>query len=94
MNPYDHEVSVLAGTFIATLCKAMTDEQYLEFLKKTREEYNADTCHSHDYVDANECMLDAFELAFDRKAEVESDADMELMNTAWTRAKNFVAGRD
>lgn len=90
----NEQVLVLGGAFIGFLARSMTAEQYDEFLKKTREQYDVDVCHSHDYVDANEVMMEAFEWAFGRPPQIEDDADMELMNAAWSKAKSFIAGRD
>jgi len=74
-----------------------------ELIELTQEETDESICHSHDYCDANEAMLIAFEEIFGRElclswetgATTEGDtctmeqveADMEQVNAAWDLAK-------
>lgn len=49
-------------------------------------------CHSHDFCDANQAMLDAFENVFGREMETNGETkqgsdDIDLVNDAWNIAK-------
>lgn len=44
-------------------------------------------CASHDYLDANECMNDAFRSVFDRNVNLQDPEDTRLWQQAWTFAK-------
>jgi hypothetical protein len=46
-----------------------------------------DSCASHDHLDANDVMADAFAAILRRAPRASSSADAELMNAAWDRAK-------
>jgi hypothetical protein len=51
------------------------------------EPVNSDVCHSHDYCDANECMIAAFKAVEGRDSVASSARDAELINDAWAIAK-------
>jgi hypothetical protein len=53
----------------------------------TNKRRNDATCATHDYIDSNQTMIDAFSAAIGRPLRVESGADLSLINQAWTRAK-------
>ena len=46
-----------------------------------------DTCATHDYIDANEVMAEAFKAVVGHEPEVTNQEDCYLFNTAWRRAK-------
>ena len=46
-----------------------------------------DSCASHDHLDANEVMADAFVSVMRRAPKAASSADAELITAAWSRAK-------
>ncbi len=87
-------ISLLATFFVGGLAEALTPEQFHEFCRKTREEFDDLICHSHDYCDANVVMMEAFELTVGRPLDMESDDDMTLVNLAWSYAKRFIAGKE
>ena len=45
-----------------------------------------DSCATHDYCDANQAMMEAFETATGRGPSG-SEADISLINAAWAQAK-------
>jgi hypothetical protein len=47
----------------------------------------SDTCHSHDYIDANMVMCSAFEAQLQREHDASSQIDADLQNRAWQLAK-------
>lgn len=90
MNP----TTLLAGAFIGILSKALSDEQFKEFVRKTRTDFRENICWSHNFCDANEVMLEAFKAVFDRDAEIWNEVDTDFINAAWTNAKRFIAGKE
>ena len=60
----------------------------MKAIVKTNKERNDNTCATHDYVDANMNMADAFEKVFGRQFDFGSDNDSDYFNAAWTIAKN------
>jgi hypothetical protein len=46
-----------------------------------------DSCASHDHLDANDVMADAFAAVMGRAPKASSSADAELINAAWDAAK-------
>lgn len=77
--------SELARSFADILGDWLTPEQFAEMREKNRANICANICASHDYCDANEAMLDAFEYLAHREADLIDDAD--LINEAWNIAK-------
>lgn len=47
---------------------------------------NTNICSTHDYCDANMCMDSAFTATFGREVDLESSADIELIDEAWRHA--------
>ena len=45
------------------------------------------SCASHDWLDANETMAEAFAAVMGRAPSARSGEDCDLMNAAWDRAK-------
>ena len=60
-------------------------KDYEDFLKDAESMKDSDFCASHDYCDANQSMLDAFEKVMGREYNYEQDTD--LVNDAWTLSK-------
>lgn len=59
-----------------------TPEERKEILRLNEAEPNKSICHSHDFCDPNQAMLDACEL-LDIKLEVNDDRFSRLVNAAW-----------
>lgn len=90
----------LGEAFVGVLREWLTPDE----MARVREQNAADaeagvgglTCHSHDFCDANEAMLVAFQRVFGREMALGEDtpemaaaqeADMALANAAWGYAK-------
>lgn len=89
----NEQVTRAAAHFIAVLARWLTEEEFTEFCRKTREDFQEDSCHSHDYCDANMAMQEAMkELGFNVwLADGHMDPVMvELWNDAWGRAKRLL----
>ena len=85
------EVTKLAEAFRDGIREFLTPDELREVDAANRER-NDETCATHDFCDANEVMLEAFEVAFGREMrlgeDVEgSDVDLDLANAAWMLAK-------
>jgi hypothetical protein len=51
------------------------------------DKLSSDQCASHDYVDANMLMAEAFCLVVGRDVDLQNQQDVELWNKAWDHAK-------
>ena len=81
----------IANTFSALLRNALNDKQMAEVVARNRAKEDRIICHSHDFCDPNECMLEACqELGLDTdEAEVDGKepAFFEHWRNAWHLAK-------
>lgn len=80
-------VARLATAFSAELVGALPFVELLEVNQRNRDEQNGNICHSHDFIDANECMSEAFFKVMGRLIDFDGDEDFALINQAWTVAK-------
>jgi hypothetical protein len=80
----------LAAAFCRELSKAITAEQLAEVVARNAGESSESVCHSHDFCDANEVMLDAW-LSLDPDADVSDitggDEQHKIWGEAWAIAK-------
>jgi hypothetical protein len=80
----------LAAAFCRELSREITAEQVAEVVTRNAAETNENVCHSHDFCDANEVMLDAW-LSLDEDADVSDiiggDEQHKIWNEAWAIAK-------
>lgn len=76
----------LAYAFAALLRSELEDE-IQQVIALNQDEANQAICHSHDFIDANEVMADAFRQTFGREVDLQSDADGAIWNEAWRLAK-------
>ena len=95
----DSKVFHIAFRFSDIICTWHTAEEMRDIISRNEAEEDDNVCHSHDFCDANEAMLQAFEQALGREmhlpSEVESGDcseadefyDMCLWNDAWGMAK-------
>lgn len=89
------EVTRLADEFAKLLRRDLRPHEWAEMCAKNAAAPDAGWCASHDYLDANETMMEAFlavtgrEIHQDKEdGEVYQDpADLELWNAAWADAR-------
>jgi hypothetical protein len=81
---YPRTVWALANMFSEHVRRALTEWELNE-VRATDD--GGPTCHTHDYTDANQRMLDAFEDVFGRPVDWNTDADGDVMEAAWTAAR-------
>ena len=78
----------LAESFAAALADTLGPVLFQSMRTRNVQNIGDGICASHDFCDANQVMLDAFAYAMQREADTSSDADMALMDAAWTMARS------
>jgi len=91
-------VHVLCNAFCAQIRKELTPEQVEEVnLRNERVGFAASVCHTHDFIDANQSMIEAYKSTFgeapkllnDENSNEQEVADQtSIINEAWADAKN------
>ena len=82
--PHPERAAYLAGIFVDVLYEQTTPAQFEAIrLRNADEPAGSGVCHSHDFVDANITMAEAFRRAIGRDFDADSDADVALWNAAW-----------
>lgn len=79
----------LASEFVIVIREWLTPEQCREIDRLNAESLAADdtaVCHSHDFCDANQAMIDAFG-RFNVELDLQDDAHSKLVDDAWAAAK-------
>lgn len=56
-------------------------------IDRNRHEPHSTSCHSHDFLDANEVMAKAFKSVMGREIDLQSDFDKWIWGLAWGHAK-------
>ena len=78
----------LAVAFARQVRAALTRDQLAEVRRRNDRSVYAGCCATHDFVDANMCMLAAYAfLADEEEGEVDLEAAADVMNEAWAIAK-------
>ena len=85
------QVTKLADAFRALLERDLEPEQLKEMDERNRAQQNKNICHSHDYLDANMTMHEAFKTVMGREVDMEDPGDLQLWGAAWTRMKEVAA---
>ena len=78
---------LLADEFSQRVRDHLSPEQMQQVLTRNLSG-NPSVCATHDFVDANELMAQAFVQVMGREPEASSSLDAELWNCAWSIAKN------
>jgi hypothetical protein len=81
------KVIALARAFSQEVQEALSVAQFQEVLDRNAAEDNPDVCHTHDFMDANMLMSDAFVSITGHEVDGNSDEDVALWNAAWDIAK-------
>jgi hypothetical protein len=77
----------LAKRFSLILREYLSPEQMKEIIRRNKEETSEGICHSHDFIDANMVMAEAFEELGMPDPDPREDEVTDLWNTAWDIAK-------
>lgn len=83
----EKNVTDIARRFSELLHAAIGDDRLARVVELNAQEGESLTCHSHDFTDANEWMLQAFAHVTDRNIDPSSDDDTKLFTEAWNLAK-------
>ena len=76
----------LARAFSQQLTSALSPDEYRQVIERNEAETNPNVCHSHDFTDANQCMLDAL-TALGLTFDPQDAAQASLIAQAWDIAK-------
>lgn len=71
--------------FIRKIRGALTLDQLQEVVERNKV-YDKETCASHDFCDANQCMLDAWE-QLGQPMDFQNDQQMSVTDQAWQLAR-------
>lgn len=90
-----HLVKSLAGRFAEYLRRDLTTDELVEVISLNKAETDPMICHSHDFLDANMTMHEAFTDVVGREPFLSDEpagldahqADVDLFNEAWNIAK-------
>lgn len=80
----------VALQFIGELRATLTAQQLADAIRRNAGEADPMICHTHDFCDANECMIAAFEqlgLEILPEDETEKEHALHLSGRAWDKAK-------
>jgi len=71
--------------FVGGLRLAMSEEEF-ELMRERNVKRPQGVCHSHDFLDSNMTMAEAFERVMGREPDVGDEADASLWSAAWEGA--------
>lgn len=83
----DKAIAQLAADFSGNLREWLTADQMAEVISRNASETDKNICHSHDFCDANQAMIDQFFLIWKREPLFNLDSDTNAINKAWDIAK-------
>lgn len=77
----------LADEFVRLLHIELTAQEFAAVQMRNARQRDIHICHSHDYLDANEVMAQAFENLHGREVGVQDENDSSLWRAAWCVAR-------
>jgi hypothetical protein len=80
-----HQVQVLAVTF-SRLMTEQLGANLQQVILANAEETDKSICHSHDFIDSNQTMIDALE-ELGEVLNLQSEKQTSVINAAWSIAK-------
>lgn len=85
-----HQAAVISSAFSTILRTWLKPFEFDAINSKNYENAlkGSTACATHDYCDPNEAMWTAFENEVGRELDLQSPKDMDLVNEAWTIAKD------
>lgn len=81
----------LSDTFVSIIQKWLTEDELQELRRKNRYLDKDKICYSHDYIDANQAMIDALK-KHNQQLDLQNETQLKLINESWNTAKknNFM----
>lgn len=77
----------IGAEFRSLLKKHLTDDQWRKMIILNQTRTNPHVCHSHDFCDANQVMIDAVELATGEPFKIQMLGDNSIpWDMAWGKA--------
>jgi hypothetical protein len=91
-------IQLLACEFVSGLRRELTLPALAQAVGENMAEPHESICHTHDYCDANMVMYEAFKAVLGREPawnegntlEAMQEADLDLVNKAWTLAMDLL----
>lgn len=83
----------IAKTFVVLLKLVVSKEEYKEIVILNKNETIKDICHSHDFIEANEVMVEAFKIN-EQPFDLNDQEDIILWGNAWDRAQEIMQEYD
>lgn len=80
------DTNTLASEFVIIVREWLTPDRCREIDRLNAAEDNPQICHSHDFCDPNQAMIDAF-ARFNVELDPHNDDHVNLMDAAWAVAK-------
>jgi len=80
-------VDRLANNFIEVIREWLTPEQCREVDQRNRAEVDANICHTHDFMDANQAMEQAYVNMWGEEPDLSAEGVMDDWGDAWMLAK-------
>jgi hypothetical protein len=91
------QIEDIGAVFAANLREHASNEQWQDMLDANAAETNSAVCHSHDFIDANEVMMAAYQsvTGLDPFGEDDfTDHFWSVVTPAWEHARiNYLGGR-
>jgi len=81
-------IDKVARSFSFQIRKSLTPEQLVQANRENRKR-NDGSCATHDFIDSNVCMNDAFIEVFDEEIDVQDEFHVQIANAAWDIAKAY-----
>ena len=91
------DAAKLGAIFINKIRAELTQKEWRQVCKRNQKEKDPLCCHTHDFVDANEYMLEAYTefMRTERGIEFEGiPQDFTLWNAGWDYAKTQMVSID
>ena len=85
---YNKKKNALARMFSRILSRTLLNSDMVKVVKMNSEEKDRNICHSHDYIDANMVMAEAFKKIVGKNPVPSSERDCILWSEAWDLAKS------
>lgn len=92
--PKPQRVKVLAMVFTAVLREWLSAEEWAAVVQRNAMDDDPNVCHSHDFCDANEAMIEAHQIAFGcdfPEGWADSEEYTSFLNAAWETARKMWA---
>ena len=77
----------LAASFIRKMRSSLSVANLKKVDASNAKQTNPNVCHSHDFIDANEVMLEAWEALTTTNCSPQNKAHVAKWNAAWDMAK-------